>query len=589
MHSAVSSPMSSSSWMSPAVSGTSIALKIARDATANVPIVGQILGVAVHIADLAKQAQKNKEAMRALARKASILAQRVDEVVSGRTPSANLLERLVNLKGAFTKVEEFMAEQVKKRNPATSVYRSLFVLPTKMEELSQDLDSEVASFSLAAAIDMRLYIEESSLYDGQFRRVRECDIRKLDVIMQRETEHSTVTYVKARVDGVSDLMVVKYVKPRTENDGGYKWHDATREQVLSVTSDFDISHPNLPQLYGRAVENGVVRFTVFRSGVYPVSQFRTSNWDDPAIRYGEFHRIRQYVLAASGYLERQGLGWDPDSFDSIVVDDRGMPSIGTFDDVVPRKGADLARSCHVLDVLNKYDRSLFPAPATAAEFGRVDYCHWGRLKMWFAAIDNRPRVLDSIWARLRDEDLVIDHCKYDRPAIVDFGYIPATVRSQAADHIEDIGTRILPLITLPGGLEVERPTPYINPSNVRGEGSDWVDGYVSCWLSRGTCTQSGVEFPYGLRLAIDYVHRTTPVRIYEDYVLHFSEAVALDLLSILEVPGDVGPQYACTIFRGSVSEAQPKPVWSTVTSSTAEPLGRWTISDRDAEEWWETS
>ncbi|KZV87625.1 hypothetical protein EXIGLDRAFT_773423 [Exidia glandulosa HHB12029] len=96
--STISSPRSSSSWTSPTVSGSSLVLKIARDATTNVPIVGQILGVAVHITDLAQQAQKNKETMRALARKASILAQRVDEVVSGRTPSANLLERLVDLK-----------------------------------------------------------------------------------------------------------------------------------------------------------------------------------------------------------------------------------------------------------------------------------------------------------------------------------------------------------------------------------------------------------------------------------------------------------------------------------------------------------
>ncbi|KZV82356.1 hypothetical protein EXIGLDRAFT_843812 [Exidia glandulosa HHB12029] len=564
--SAVSSPLSSSSRMSPAVSGTSIALKIARDATANVPIVGQILGVAVHIADLAKQAQKNKEAMRALARKASILAQRVDEVVSGRTPSANLLERLVNLKGAFTKVEDFMADEVEKRNPAKNLFRSLFVLPAKLEDLSQELDSEVASFSLAAAIDMRLYIEESALYDGQLRRLRDCDIRMLDVIMERETERSIVTYAKARVDGVSDLMVVKYTRPRTDNGGDGEWYDTTGEDVLEMTSAFDISHPNLSQLYGRAVENGAIRFSVLRSGVYPISQYLLNRWDDPIKRLAASRRIHQYVMAASAHLERLALGWHPASYDSIVVDDRGEPSIGAFDDILPIEGGiqGRAHAQRVTTSMNNLVRAIFPPPQIEdTVLGRVDSCDEGRLKMWTAAVKKRPRVFDNIWARLRNEDLVIDRVKWEFPAFLDCGYISPAVVLQAARHWEDLDAREQPLITLPRAEE-DRPDDStreftnntITPP-IGFNGQDVLDGTVQYRIIRRATSRVGsrprVEF--GLHFHVKY--DTEDADMTEDYFLHLSEAIATDIFSILDVPrepiGGFDPEYSFKIFDGALA------------------------------------
>lgn len=99
----------------PALSLLIVALKVAREATDDVPIVKQILGAAVHIVQFAEVQQhtpaarlahrshplqktsKGDDALRALAEKAALFAQQIQQVVAGRSMEQRLAARLRRL------------------------------------------------------------------------------------------------------------------------------------------------------------------------------------------------------------------------------------------------------------------------------------------------------------------------------------------------------------------------------------------------------------------------------------------------------------------------------------------------------------
>ncbi|KZV87605.1 hypothetical protein EXIGLDRAFT_723622 [Exidia glandulosa HHB12029] len=222
-----------SSWKDPALMGASLALKIAKEATGDVPVVKQIVGVALSIVDIAEKAEKNRDALRMLAEKAATLAQLVKQVVSNRTVDGQLVPLLERLTLVLGKVEAFMLKETAQGNVVKNIYRSVFVLPKMTDELSNELEVEIRGFTIATVVDTRVYMAENSQHDGQFRRLRDYEVRKLAVISECETEHGTVTYAQARVDGVSELMVVKYLKGAAQTSPTSDMWTASTEDILT--------------------------------------------------------------------------------------------------------------------------------------------------------------------------------------------------------------------------------------------------------------------------------------------------------------------------------------------------------------------
>ncbi|KZV96532.1 hypothetical protein EXIGLDRAFT_420314 [Exidia glandulosa HHB12029] len=232
-----------SSWKDPALTGASLALKIAKEATSDVPIVKQIIGVALNIVELAERAEKNRDALRMLAEKAATLAQLVKQVVSDRTVDGQLVPLLERLTLVLGKVEEFMLKETAKGNGLKKIYRSVFVLRSKVEKLSNELETEIRGFTIATLVDSRVYMAETRVYmednsqhDGQFRRLRDYEVRKLGVILERKTEHGTVVFAQARVDGVSELMVVKYLKGDVQTGQTSDVWTASVEDIMTQVS-----------------------------------------------------------------------------------------------------------------------------------------------------------------------------------------------------------------------------------------------------------------------------------------------------------------------------------------------------------------
>ncbi|KZV85972.1 hypothetical protein EXIGLDRAFT_233135 [Exidia glandulosa HHB12029] len=126
-------------------------------------------------------------------------------------------------------------------------------------------------FNLLTGIQLSLTVEdtarmaaEDALYDGQFRRLRDCDVEKLDVIRKHETDTEVIVWSSARVDG--QLMVVRHVEPLTPSEDEEVAIARSRGQSLPTSyneflkniekvSTISGSHRYIVQLYGRHVRS----------------------------------------------------------------------------------------------------------------------------------------------------------------------------------------------------------------------------------------------------------------------------------------------------------------------------------------------
>ncbi|KZV96534.1 hypothetical protein EXIGLDRAFT_705322 [Exidia glandulosa HHB12029] len=204
-----------SSWKDPVLTGASLALQIAKEATSDVPIVKQVVGVALNIVELAERAEKNRDAMRMLAEKAATLAQLVDKVVSSRIVDGRLSDLLGHLSVVLAQVQEFMLKETAERNVLRNIYRSIFTVQKRTEELSNALEIEIHGFTT------------------KFRLLRDYEVQKLDVILERETEYGTITFARALVDGISKPMVVRYIS----EDGPVA--STSKQTILTTVSSMD--------------------------------------------------------------------------------------------------------------------------------------------------------------------------------------------------------------------------------------------------------------------------------------------------------------------------------------------------------------
>ncbi|KZV93922.1 hypothetical protein EXIGLDRAFT_691109 [Exidia glandulosa HHB12029] len=198
---------------------TTLAFRVAREAVDAVPIVKQILGAAVHISEFAEKVKKKRESMNELVEKVNIYAAQIGAMVADRAASeqtdGHIHHRLQRLYAVFMKVETFISSQASTANPAFRWLRNNFVAPNTAEKLSRELQREVELFQIMIAVDIRFTLGDvtrnvasDSLYDGEFRRLRYCDVHKLATIAQTREACLTVTWARAEVDG--KLMVVRY-------------------------------------------------------------------------------------------------------------------------------------------------------------------------------------------------------------------------------------------------------------------------------------------------------------------------------------------------------------------------------------------
>ncbi|KZV85980.1 hypothetical protein EXIGLDRAFT_725282 [Exidia glandulosa HHB12029] len=272
---AVVSRRQPSALVSNGLSMATVALNVAGAATDAVPIAKQILNSAAHISAFAERIHKKREAMYALIRKVEAYSTQIDIAVAGRVLDPQLQHRLARLLSVFVKIEALLEEKAGRKKYPVRVWNKLIAKPDRAEVLAADLDQEMTLFNLLTGIQLSLTVDdtaravaEDALYDGQFRRLRDCDVEKLDVIRKHETDTEVIVWSSARVDG--QLMVVRHIEPVTPSET----NAVVRRQSLSAphnefleniqkVSTISGSHRYIAQLYGRHVRGPEA---VFKSG-----------------------------------------------------------------------------------------------------------------------------------------------------------------------------------------------------------------------------------------------------------------------------------------------------------------------------------
>ncbi|KZV96543.1 hypothetical protein EXIGLDRAFT_732977 [Exidia glandulosa HHB12029] len=436
-----------SSWKDPALGAASLALKIAKEAAGDVPVVKQIVGVALSIVELAEKAEKNRDALRMLAEKAATLAQLVKQVVSDRTVDGQLVPLLERLTLVFDKVEAFMLKETAKGNGLKKIYRSVFVLQSKVEKLSNELETEIRGFTIATLVDSRVYMAETRVYmednsqhDGQFRRLRDYEVRKLGVILERKTEHGTVVFEQARVHGESELMVVKYLKGGVQPGQTSDAWTANTKDIITQVSTLELSHPNVAQFYGRGVCDGRTRFLVLRTGTYKANEYLSQAWGNAGECFQEFYRMQTLALAASAHLEGLGIAWFPQSLGSILVDNNGQPCIGTFDDLVSSERCSrFDQAIWVLWVIDELHYLAAPVQVQCKKAASPESCDNGLLKECMESNTSYSPILHQIWARLCAEELYIEIETREEP-FPDFSQLSPVTFSEADRLWKDLSS-----------------------------------------------------------------------------------------------------------------------------------------------------
>ncbi|KZV98199.1 hypothetical protein EXIGLDRAFT_321374 [Exidia glandulosa HHB12029] len=167
-------PNTDSTTVSRVLAGTTLALKVAREATDSVSIAKQILGSAAHISEFAEKIEKNRKAMNDLIAKSAEYACHIDTIVAGRIVEGKVLSILKRLCSVFTKIEALVAEAAAVKNGVKRRLHNIFLAPKKASELSSQLEKEMQLFQLAMMLDVRLAISETA--EETLRAIHENDL-----------------------------------------------------------------------------------------------------------------------------------------------------------------------------------------------------------------------------------------------------------------------------------------------------------------------------------------------------------------------------------------------------------------------------
>ncbi|KZV92329.1 hypothetical protein EXIGLDRAFT_790507 [Exidia glandulosa HHB12029] len=370
------------------------ALKIGREATDAVPIVKQILGAAANIFELAERIEKKRQAMFDLVLAAGDYAKQIDAAVAGRVLDVKMQRRLERLYTVFAKIEALMQKEAGPKSVALRTLRNVFVLPIKAESLATELEREM---KLSSSIDTRLAIadtarivEEDSRYDGDWRRLRHGDVRKLHVVKTYAVDEGVLTYASARVN--DELMIIRYLdKPLSGGHGsshscrpmgrGSSW--TSYPELIRRLSTVQASHPNVVQLYGIRGGSPQATFAAFRSGTRDMEEFKGTI----TIRIHHYHN-----LVWTGYF--------------ATIDESGEPQIGAFDDIVDEALVDTAAGVEsMLGVLGWIKE---PLASSYTRTERIEKVYDGRF-FQSPDISQLPHAqhLRRLWELLRKERLDI--------------------------------------------------------------------------------------------------------------------------------------------------------------------------------------
>ncbi|KZV95520.1 hypothetical protein EXIGLDRAFT_834246 [Exidia glandulosa HHB12029] len=405
------------------LSVATVTLNVAGAAADAVPIAKQILNSAAHISAVAEKIQKKREAMYTLVEKADIYATQIDIAVAGRILDASLQRRLERLYSVFLKIEALVDVTAGgKSNALARVWHNVVTKPNRAETLVVKLDQEIQlfearSYPLLTGIHLSLVVDKTACiadataravaadmrYDGQFRVLRDCDIRKGNIIERCETDEGTVVWASARVDG--QLMVIRYLDPSSDakrNDGVVaevaQWRRTPYHEYLENVKKVSTivgSHPHVVQLYGRHIQGPAA---VFRSGTCPLGDYvRNMIATKGDVEHSaERIRLAYKILDASFHLtDIHRLTWIGRE---VLVDEYGEPHIGLFDDIGRTDSEQ--RLVQSLDVCSKW----------IDETGVVDQVHNSHLQSTITQQlrdGNDTDSLQQVWDIIRQEQLLV--------------------------------------------------------------------------------------------------------------------------------------------------------------------------------------
>ncbi|KZV84139.1 hypothetical protein EXIGLDRAFT_700740 [Exidia glandulosa HHB12029] len=298
-----------SAMVSKGLSMATVALNIAGAATDAVPVVKQILNSAAHISAAAE----------------------VDIAVAGRVLDARFQQRLARLLCVFVKIEALVEEKAVRKNSPEKIWHRFITKPNRAEGLATELDQEMTLFNLLTGIQLSLTVDhtaravaDDARYDGQFRRLRDCDVEKLDVLHKHETEAEVIVWSSARVDG--QLMVVRHIEPLTLSANKNIAVALSRRQSLSVSySEFlkNVEKVSCPEEQLAVLTATLCSFM----GVTFVVQKQFSN----LVKSRYLARGYKILHATAHLATVHRLRWVGHT---AVVDENGEPRIGLFDDLV---------------------------------------------------------------------------------------------------------------------------------------------------------------------------------------------------------------------------------------------------------------
>lgn len=145
------------------MSGLTLAVNVAHDATDAVPIAQAILGAASRVLALIEKAEANRDAFDRLAQKTR-LAQRIKDIMASHEPTPEVLLHLQLVYKVLVSVEEYIRKHAAKP-PWRKAISHLLNSSKEVERLSLELTDALQEFQMVAALMTNVVMERNARVD----------------------------------------------------------------------------------------------------------------------------------------------------------------------------------------------------------------------------------------------------------------------------------------------------------------------------------------------------------------------------------------------------------------------------------------
>ncbi|EJD38073.1 hypothetical protein AURDEDRAFT_172834 [Auricularia subglabra TFB-10046 SS5] len=306
-----------------AITALVFAADVAVAAVDGVPVVKQVVSVLARVLLLAEKVDKNRGALQDLSEKAQAFAQAIRSAQDRWQVNTLLSHALDKICSVAVSVKRLL-ESLAAKNRFSRVFGYAFTLPPHIEHLTRELSDTVQLFGVVALADTSCQtstavqlVRDDAHYDGEFRRLRHCDIQKGDLIYQLVSANGALALSSyhAEVDG--RVHVVRYFERLRIAHGAGGSADgagadliermAITERLLRQVSTVHNSHPYIAQLYGWNTDTGLNRFTVLKSGNGYRVALDYARTRPPSDRLEMMFKL----LNACDHLRNLGIGWRP--------------------------------------------------------------------------------------------------------------------------------------------------------------------------------------------------------------------------------------------------------------------------------------